>query len=68
MTINKSRNQKFKKVGVSLTSSVFSHGQLYVAFTRVSSELTVKILLSDNSKISYNNESYTQNILFHEIL
>ena len=35
MTINKSQGQTFKNVGVWLPSPVFSHGQLYVALSRL---------------------------------
>ena len=34
MTINKSQEQLVEHVGINLQTSVFSHGQLYVAFSR----------------------------------
>jgi len=35
MTINKSQGQTFEHVGILLTEPVFSHGQLYVAMSRL---------------------------------
>ena len=77
MTINKSQGQTFIKVGVYLKSSVFVHGQLYVALSRASSRDNLKVLLTEISSISDgkingsdNNTSniFTPNIVFKEIL
>ncbi|KAA6359276.1 MAG: hypothetical protein EZS28_045198 [Streblomastix strix] len=43
MTINKSQGQSFERVGVLLNHQVFSHGQLYVAFSRCRSSDGLKV-------------------------
>jgi ATP-dependent DNA helicase PIF1 len=48
MTINKSQCQSLKHVGVYFPSPIFSHGQLYVALSRVTSRECLKILISDD--------------------
>jgi hypothetical protein len=45
MTINKSQGGTFDKVGIDLSTHVFSHGQLYVALSRVRSFNSLRILL-----------------------
>ncbi|CAF1613761.1 unnamed protein product [Adineta ricciae] len=66
MTINKSQGQTFDRLGLLLPQPVFSHGQLYVAFSRVRSLKSVKVQLI---KEENNDEGYrTKNIVFKEIL
>lgn len=62
MTINKSQGQTFKKIGIDLRKSVFSHGQLYVAMSRVRSWESITIFLSDQS------QKLLKNVVFKEIL
>ncbi|EFX67519.1 hypothetical protein DAPPUDRAFT_63871, partial [Daphnia pulex] len=38
ITITKSQGQTFDRVGIFLPEPVFSHGQLYVAFSRATSK------------------------------
>jgi ATP-dependent DNA helicase PIF1 len=60
MTINKSQGGTFDKVGIELTSPVFTHGQLYVAVSRTSDFSNVTIMTS-------NNDNTTKNIVFPAI-
>jgi hypothetical protein len=72
MTINKSQGQTFKKVGLFLSAPVFSHGQLYVAMSRVSRlrDLKVKIFESPYQGKLFNNRDqyFTKNVVFRELL
>jgi hypothetical protein len=65
MTINKSQGQTLNTVGVYLPNPVFSHGQLYVAFSRVTSPEGLRVLI-ENSSDGYENQ--THNVVFSEIL
>lgn len=63
MTINKSQGQTFKRVGVWLEEAVFTHGQLYVAASRVGHPDNIKFAVSKK------DDNYaTNNIVFHEAL
>ena len=64
MTINKSQGQILNKVGLHLPSPVFSHGQLYIALSHVTSHRSLKILIK-NEHAEY--EDYTKNIVHKEI-
>ncbi len=49
-TINKSQRQTFEKVGIYLPSPVFSHGQLYVAFSRAISKDNVRFKIQQTER------------------
>jgi ATP-dependent exoDNAse (exonuclease V) alpha subunit len=64
MTINKSQGQTLSFVGVYLKQPVFTHGQLYVAISRVTSRAALKILIL-NADGSCGSE--TRNIVYPEV-
>jgi hypothetical protein len=65
MIINKSQGQTFKHVGINVSRKVFSHGQLYVAFSRATLPTHVNILLADDA---YGNSGRTRNVVYIKTL
>jgi ATP-dependent exoDNAse (exonuclease V) alpha subunit len=64
MTINKSQGQSLKHVDIYLPLPVFSHGQLYVAISRVTSRKWLKILITDENSKDTNK---TSNVVYKEV-
>jgi ATP-dependent DNA helicase PIF1 len=62
MTINKSQGQTLNNVGVYFSSPIFSHGQLYVAISRVTSSANIKIFSGQGPN------GYMQNVVYREVL
>ncbi|CAN1247128.1 ATP-dependent DNA helicase PIF1 [Linum grandiflorum] len=65
MTINKSQGQTLQSVGLCLKRQVFTHGQLYVAVSRVTRRSGLKIISCDEA--SQPTQSM-KNIVFREVL
>jgi hypothetical protein len=73
MTINKSQGQTLTMVGVYLPKSVFCHGQLYVALSRVGNKQAVRVLVEEGwvneGEIDNVPEGmYTANVVYREVL
>ncbi|XP_058762197.1 uncharacterized protein LOC131635579 [Vicia villosa] len=64
MIINKSQGQSLDWVGLYIPKDVFSHGQLYVAISRVTSKKGIKILIHDDDN---NPKSSTSNVVYKEV-
>ncbi|CAH9134654.1 unnamed protein product [Cuscuta epithymum] len=64
MTINKSQGQSLSRVGLLLKKPVFTHGQLYVAVSRVTNRRGLKILICNESGTTTNS---TQNVVYKEV-
>jgi PIF1-like helicase/Helitron helicase-like domain at N-terminus len=62
MTINKSQGQTLNQMGLYLPQPVFSHGQLYVALSRITSYQWIKVLINNNHW-----DYQTKNIVYSEI-
>eukprot|EP00112_Aurelia_sp_Birch-Aquarium-sp1_P020718 Seg540.7 transcript_id=Seg540.7/GoldUCD/mRNA.D3Y31 product="ATP-dependent DNA helicase PIF1" protein_id=Seg540.7/GoldUCD/D3Y31 len=60
LTINKAQGQSLESVGVYLPEDVFSHGQLYVAFSRATSFTGIKAVTNDGL--------HAKNIVYPEVL
>lgn len=72
MTINKAQGQTLEKVGVYLPEPVFSHGQLYVAMSRVRRSEDIKLKVIDGKEqgklIKNLGNVYTKNVVYKEVL
>jgi len=62
MTVNKAQGQTIPIVGVYLPETVFSHGQLYVALSRATAKVNIKILaIKEKEEDSGKGKDQTKN-------
>ena len=64
-TINKAQGQTLKTIGVWLPEPVFSHGQLYVAASRVGAPEKLKFALKP---VDAQHSTCTRNVVYREVL
>ena len=62
MTINKTQRQSLQKIGIDLRQPVFTHGQFYVAFSRMTDVANLDVLLP------YRGSGMVENIVYPEVL
>ncbi len=67
MTINKSQGGTFDVVGLDLSSPVFSHGQLYVALSRVKNWQSIHIFMQAPPQARLTDLPTTRNIVWAQI-
>ena len=65
VTINNSQGQSLSQVGIYLPRPVFSHGQLFVVVSRVTSKKGIKVLICDKEGTILTR---TTNVVFKEVL
>jgi Helicase len=63
MTINKAQGQSVNHVGLDLRNAVFTHGQLYVAVSRVTSVHNIKAIWDPRFA-----QPVTKNIVYPEVI
>ena len=70
VTINKAQGQTFERMGLYLPQSCFSHGQLFVAMSRVGGWEDVQVLVMPvvNVQGNINGQVCTRNVVYDEVI
>ena len=69
MTFNWAQGQSLKKCGILLPTSVWTHGQLYVALSQCSDKRNLKVFSNQDEFEQYELEPgyYTRNVVYTEL-
>ena len=70
MWLHKKWGQTLKRVGLYLPEPCFSHGQLYVAMSRVSRPQDITVFVDGSTKKhgKHRNKTHTKNIVYRQLL
>ena len=71
LTINRSQGQSVSKCGILLPKNVWTHGQIYVAFSRCGNPKNIYVWAEQSQFEKYNlsNEKiYIKNVVYNEII
>jgi ATP-dependent exoDNAse (exonuclease V) alpha subunit len=71
ITINKSQKQRFEKIGILLSRPVFTHGQLYVAASRIRSFNGLRFYIFEyncQGHLANDERIFAKNIVYTEVL
>ena len=66
LTINKAQGQTLQYMGLYLPRPVFSHGQLYVALSRVGSKERITIMVLGGKALGVEGV-HTKNVVYREV-
>lgn len=67
ITSNKAQGQTMERAGIYMPPNYFSHGQLYVAMSRVGDGRKIKVL-HETGTIKGREGVYTDNVVYPEVL
>jgi len=71
LTINRAQGQSAQKCGILLPKGVWTHGQIYVAFSRCGNPNNVYVWADQSEFQDYNlpdGKMYVKNVVFREVI